>query len=86
MHVAVASLYLNLCSTYHAFLNDDYEDKIKSETNLNEMLEKKEIDADQHRILKGFLRHVNFVYAEPSEMDKLAVARAYYAYYMGTLI
>ena len=68
-------------STYFGFLSVEYEEKIKSEADLDAMLANKEIDETQYKMLKGFVKHINFVFAEPSECDRQAVAKAYCDYY-----
>lgn len=45
------------------------------------MLANQEIDETKYKVLKGFVRHINFVFAEPSEGDRQAVAKAYCDYY-----
>lgn len=70
------------CSTYYGFLNDEYASKIKSEKDVKEM---SELDDNQRKILKGFLNHINFVYAEPSELDRQAVVGIYHDHYRSKL-
>ena len=87
MHFLCLLLRLCFCllsiRTYREYLNNEYEETIKSEKDLDDKLREDGIDATQreYKILKGFWRHLNFVFAVPSDMDKRAVAEAYYAYY-----
>jgi hypothetical protein len=76
-------VYILHCSTYHGFLLEDYESRIKTQEDVDAMLAEKEIDESQYKVLKGFVKHFNFVFAEPSEEDKQAVAKAYCDYYKG---
>ena len=77
-----------LLRTYREFLKDKYVEKFntcKTKNDLEETLKKDGIDVTERKceVLKGFWRHLNFVFAKPSDMDRRAVAEAYYAYHKG---
>lgn len=68
-------------STSCNMLKEEYS-KIKSEEDLNRMRESNaefEINEEEHRILLGFVYHINYTTSVPSAIDKQVVAKAYYA-------
>ena len=63
-----------ICSTRLEWLK---EEKYRSRDSITKLHDDKELTDEQYEMLSGFLRHVNFIAAEPSKLDVETVVNAY---------
>ena len=59
-------------------LKADYKDKIKDFASVDRMKKQGEINDLEHRILRGFIQRLERNTSNPSQLDKIKVAQAYY--------
>ena len=63
-----------LCSTKLSWLKDP---KYRDKDELEHLKQNKDITEEEYKALKGFHRHVEFIWDSPSKKDKENLAKAY---------